>query len=180
MRLTPPPPPALSLLCHILHESLGYRLSVLHVPRFSGCGISALREPPVMLRTNMNDIATGIVLIYQTTEFPVTKSNRWAGPAYFSISIALNVLLTLAIVIRLILHARNVRTAMGGTGISGLCKAIVTMLVESCAIYAVSSLLVVGPAVAGSPIANVFMSVVPQTQVRVFFHDRDLWTSCLM
>ena len=56
------------------------------------------------------------------------------GAPYFAISATLNVILTLMIVIRLILHSRNVRNTIGpSAGAGGLYKAIVTMLVESCA-----------------------------------------------
>ena len=113
----------------------------------------------------------GIVFIYQTTV--LTNTVQWSAVPWFSISLSLNVLLTLMIVIRLILHTRNVRTAMGGTGIGGLCEAIVTMLVESCALYAVSSLLVIGPWGAQNPVTNAFFPILAQTQVRAS-HDCEL------
>ena len=72
------------------------------------------------------------------------------------------------IVIRLILHTRAIRTAMGGSGIGGLSKAIVTMLVESCALYAVSSVLVIGPWSATATFGNTFLDILPEIQVRVF------------
>ena len=87
------------------------------------------------------------------------------GLPYFSISIALNILLTFMIVIRLILHARNTRTAMGIAGIGGLCAAIVTMLIESCALSAVSSLLFVVPRGAGNHAADIFLPIFSQIQV---------------
>ena len=105
----------------------------------------------------------GIVLAYQDT-----KVLTWAPLPYLSISLSLNVLLTLMIVVRLILHARTVRTAMGISGIGGMCKAIVTMLVESCALYAVSSLLVIGPWAAENHAADFFLLILAQTQVRDF------------
>ena len=71
------------------------------------------------------------------------------------------------IVVRLIVQARNSRAALGTIGIGGLYKAAVAMLVESCAIFTVSSLLVIGPWGAGiSPIVNLFMPILYQTQVR--------------
>ena len=97
---------------------------------------------------------------------------------YFSISLSLNVLLTLMIVIRLVLHNRNIRAIMGApVGISGFHRTIITMLIESCALYAVSSLLVVGKST--SRIAYLFMPILSEVQVR-FFRDHDLWTGCLM
>ena len=116
------------------------------------------------------------MIVYQNA---VQLNNTWAGVPYYSVSVALNVLLTLMIVIRLILHTRNTRTALGVAGIGRLCKVIVTMLVESCAIYAVSSLLVIGPwAARENPIVNFFTFILPETQVHVY-HDPDIRKDCL-
>ena len=107
----------------------------------------------------------GIMLTYQSAEL---TSFEWAGIPYFSISLSLNITLTLMIVVRLTLHARGVRTAMGETGSGGLCKAIVTMFVESCAINAVTSVLVLGLIGAGSGALIIFISILSETQVRAF------------
>ena len=72
------------------------------------------------------------------------------------------------IVVRLILRARNTRAALGIGGIGGLCKAIATMLVESCALYAVSSLLYIGSLAANSTVSNFFSFILPQTQASAF------------
>ena len=107
----------------------------------------------------------GIMLTYQSAEL---TGFEWAGIPYFSISLSLNIILTLMIVVRLTLHARGVRTAMGETGSGGLCKAIVTMFVESCAINAVTSLLVLGLFGSGTVAADISLPILPQTQVRAF------------
>ena len=86
---------------------------------------------------------------------------------YISISLSLNILLTLMIVVRLILYGRNVRAATGSpVGISGLYKTIATMLIESSALFAVSSLLVIGATAVYSPITNTFSPILAVTQVR--------------
>ena len=72
------------------------------------------------------------------------------------------------IIIRITLHTRNTRSAMGITGVGGLCTAIITMLIESCALYAASVLLVIGSWAARSPIENFFESVLTPIQVRAF------------
>ena len=112
----------------------------------------------------------GIMLIYQTSQ---PRNSIWNvsvvnfGLPYFSISIALNILLTLMIVIRLILHGRNVRTAMGApAGLGGLYVAIVTMLIESSALYAISSLLFIVPWATGSRASDIFLPVLAEIQVR--------------
>jgi len=74
---------------------------------------------------------------------------------YILISLSLNILLTLMIIVRLILHSRNVRAATGSpVGISGLYKTIATMLIESSALFAVSSVLVIGVMAVDSPLTN--------------------------
>ena len=70
------------------------------------------------------------------------------------------------IVVRLILHTRSVPTATGKIRISGLYKAIIAMLIESCAIYAVNSLLFIGLQGAHNYAKNIFLSILPETQVR--------------
>jgi len=114
-------------------------------------------------------VAMGILFIYQTSQ---PDKSIWSSVAisfgipYFSISLSLNMILTLLIVTRLVLHNRNVRTAMGAPpGFGGLYKAIVTMLVESSALYAVSSLLFVAPWGAGSHVADIFLPILAETQV---------------
>ena len=122
----------------------------------------------------------GIMLIYQTSQ---PNNSLWGtvavnfGLPFFSISIALNILLTLMIVIRLVVHSRNIRAAMGvSTGIGGLYKAVVTMLVESCALYAVYSLLFIVPWAAGSHASDTFLPILAQTQVCSFPRPRSLGT----
>jgi len=100
---------------------------------------------------------------------------------YLAISVSLNILLTLMIVIRLILHGRQIRATIGSAfGISGLYKTVSTMLVESCALFAVSSLVVIGALAAyedswnpsifrpGSYTVDIFFPILAETQVRAF------------
>lgn len=55
------------------------------------------------------------------------------------------------------------------SGAVGMYRAVVTMLVESSALYAVNSLLFVGPWGAGSHVADIFLPILAETQVRAFF-----------
>lgn len=110
----------------------------------------------------------GITLTYEISQ----PSGSWGtvdinlGLAYFSISVSLNAILTLMIVTRLILHSRKVRNAMGTRArTTRLYKTIVTMLIESSALYAASFLLYIGPWGANSNIANIFFPILAETQV---------------
>ena len=105
------------------------------------------------------------------TFYPVGRvvASVWLGLPYFSILLSLYVLLALMIAARLVLHDRNVRTATESpAAITGFSKTITTMLIESSAILALSSLLVIGPLAAGHPIVGVFFPILTETQVRAF------------
>ena len=89
------------------------------------------------------------------------------GLPYFSVSVSLNIILTLMIVVRLVLHSKDIRATLGAPGgISGLYKALITMLIESSALYAVNSLLVIGLWTAGSSVAKTFFPILAEVQVR--------------
>lgn len=84
-----------------------------------------------------------------------------------SISVSLDVLLTLMIIARLVLLSREIRKAMNAPfRIGGLYKAVITILCESSAIYAVTFLLWIGAWAAGNPTQYFFFPILTQTQVR--------------
>ena len=100
--------------------------------------------------TNLIDIATGIVNIYYDTG---TRFNTATGgrinASYYSICLSLNILLTLMIVVHLIMHIRNLRraTGEGSNGLHTAATTVVTMLIESYALYAVALLLFIVPSI---------------------------------
>ena len=91
------------------------------------------------------------------------------GAAYLSVSFTVNILLTLMIIARLVLHSRNIRSATRAqTGAGGdVYKAIVTMFVESSALYAASLLPIICLWVVSSPVINTFLPAIAGIQVRV-------------
>ena len=103
------------------------------------------------------------------------------GVPYISTSVSLNVLLTLMIVIRLVLHGRSIRAApRSAVGISGLFKTVSTMFIESCALFTMTSLVVVGALAAtdthsnldiyysGGFVVDIFLPILAEIQVRAF------------
>jgi len=120
-----------------------------------------------MPKANTDNIAMGILTIcYTIIEEEALSSARSALP-YLAISLSLNIMLTIMIVVRLALLGQSVRTTTGSpAGISGLCKAVSTMLIESSALFAVSSLLVIAPMAARNVVTKTFYSILAQTQVR--------------
>ena len=121
--------------------------------------------------SNTATAATGIGFICQISQ-PATCTEASGasfqfGTPYYSISLALNVFLTLMIVVRLALHRRTIRRALGSPAtVGGLYKAVVNMLIESCALYAASYILFIGPWAAGSSISNIFFPILAEAQVR--------------
>jgi len=126
----------------------------------------------MILWTNDVGLAMGLILIISQAH---GLDSYWANILLhssipcISISVSLNVLLTLMIVIRLVLHSRNIRAATGSpAGINGVCKAVVTMLIESSALYAVNSLILIALWVADNDAAGAFIPILAETQVRTF------------
>ena len=143
-----------------------------HIPRLFGYVFDFFYERATMVWTNAINVAMGLLIV-------IAQAHGWRGIwsiilheisiPYFSISVSLNVLLTLMIVTRLILHGRNVRAATGSPGgISGLYKAVATMLIESSALYSMNSLLLVVLWAVQSPAAGAFLPIIAEVQVRDF------------
>jgi hypothetical protein len=121
--------------------------------------------------TNFTDVAMGIAYVYQGSATRV-GSDTWTnfGTSYFSIALSLTALLTLMIVTRLIVHRRDVRRAMGDLGgDGGLYTAIVTMLMESYALYAVAFLLYIVPWAIHNRVMSIFSDTLGAIQVRAVF-----------
>lgn len=135
-----------------------------------GVRAQIIRKPTVTLLANISSTGTGITILYANSQ-SVGESPLLLdfGIIYFSIALALNVLLTLMIVTRLILHNANIRQFKALKGASGLYKVIITILVESCVLYAISIALFLGPWAGGSSVQLAFFQILPEVQVRTVF-----------
>lgn len=92
------------------------------------------------------------------------------GISYFSISLSLDILLTLMIITRLVLHNMAIRVAPETpAGAIWTYKAIVTMLVESFALRAGSFLLFIGTWASGSGVEYLFFPILAATEVCTAF-----------
>jgi hypothetical protein len=124
-----------------------------------------LRKLTVMFSANIAGTVTGIL----DKEGPNWFVSAVEIP-YYSISLSLNVLLTLMIIARLALHSRNIRNAIGvSSGPGGLYTAIITMLVESSALNAIGYLLSIIPDALDSDITYIFSPLLGHMQVRSVF-----------
>ena len=121
----------------------------------------------------MSLTVTGIIFLWKNS---TPDGGTWTPSAVnfgypaFLTSLFLNVLLTLMIIVRLVLHNRNIKKAMGTQSTtSGLYKTIVTMFVESFALYTVIFLLFIGTWGAKSYFVYTFFPILVETQVRATF-----------
>ena len=129
--------------------------------------------------TNITDVALGITSIYYdsgTRYYTVTETN--ITTSYYSICLSLNILLTLMIVIRLIVHIRDIRNATeaseGPGGLHTAAAAVVMMLIESYALYAGVLLAYTIPLAVNSWVAILFAGLTGSVQVRVYSTIRDV------
>ena len=125
--------------------------------------------------TDTTDVALGMANIHYGSGMPgfhtVTGLN--IATSYYSVCLSLDILLTLMIVIRLIVHIRDIRSATGDSErYSGLHTAAATaimMLIESYALYAGVLLAYIIPLAVNSWVATLFSGAVGTVQVRVAF-----------
>lgn len=130
--------------------------------------------------TKVTDAAMGIAFVYRASQPDSSIWNPLAvsfGLPYFSISVSLNILLSLMIIIRLVLHNINIRNIMGApaktSGLYQAINAIVIMLVESSALYAVTSLLFIGPWSVRSYVGDIFLPILAEIQVGTIYPSPD-------
>lgn len=115
-------------------------------------------------------VGTGILFNYETSrpDTVLVGANKMVqfGAPYFSVAFALNIVLTVMITVRLTIHGRNIRNAMGdAAGTGGLYKATVAIIVESYALFAVVVLLFMGTWAAKSFVQYIFLQILAQMEV---------------
>ena len=124
--------------------------------------------------TDITDTAVGIMYVYESSQpdlvaTSITTMVPFDVP-FFSISFALNILVTILIVARLILKKKKIQNAMSGTvDIGGSYTAIIAIIVESYAICAIAVTLYLATWGARSPLQCVFLQIIAQMQVRTIF-----------
>ncbi|KAG6919945.1 hypothetical protein DXG01_013294 [Tephrocybe rancida] len=108
----------------------------------------------------------GVLFLVQVS---APSASLWASSTvnftlpYFSTSLALNIVSTFAIVARLLYFRYRITSSLGA-GYGSQYTTIAAMLVESAAIYSISSLLFLVPFIVNHPIQNVFLGVLSPAQ----------------
>ncbi|KAJ7430357.1 hypothetical protein B0H11DRAFT_2374447 [Mycena galericulata] len=121
--------------------------------------------PGLMFLGSIGSSITFIISIIQSEDtFWATRSIQ-LGIAYWSLSIALNIILTLAITTRIWLVRRRLRNALSlGAQNSGQYVSIVAMLIESAALYAVWSTVFLICYARNTPFQNILLPPLGQVQ----------------
>ena len=110
------------------------------------------------------------MFIYQTTRPENLSISLANGTPYLTVTFSLNMILTAMIVVRLIVHRRNARRAISiADSAGGLYTTIITIIIESYGISAISSLLYIGAWAANSFIQYVFLQILVQAEVCAVF-----------
>lgn len=113
----------------------------------------------------LGSVVTGILVTYHQAAEPLDNVIDFGIP-FFAISLSLNVLLTSMIVIRLVRHMKDIQGAIGPLfKPNRLYGIVITILVESCALYVVSFVLYIGPWGAGDGAQLIFFPILTQVQV---------------
>ncbi|KAJ6464366.1 hypothetical protein C8R45DRAFT_1023829 [Mycena sanguinolenta] len=116
----------------------------------------------------LSSIAIGVMILFQSSR---PNANLWTkttvnfGLPYYSLAAGLNVLITSMITTRLLLYRRSLRNTLGTEQAMSLpFTSIASILVESCVLYAVTSILFLVPYGLKSDVSNVFIPILIQVQ----------------
>jgi hypothetical protein len=135
-----------------------------------------------MVSPEITQPATGTVLVYNQISLPsrpIWRSSPISIGVPYPISVALDILLTVMIVARLVLLSRDIQKAMNAPfRLSALYKAVITVISKSSAIYAVTFLLFIGTWAADDPSEHFFFPLFAQAQVRTVLHFPDASQAC--
>lgn len=157
-----------SLLYYLRRELLDHGLPVPGIPYLAWYALWPSVSRQAHFQLKFIDIATGAIAVAQ-----IIRPDIILRPAilfdliYLPISLSLTIILTLMIITRLVLHSRKLQHATGSwASADGPYKAIVTILVESYALYAVTFIVSLGLEWAANPFQYTFFPIVAGTQVR--------------
>jgi hypothetical protein len=154
------------LLCYLCDEVLVY----CHPFRIVSRDFWYAYGLPTSFSSNVADTGTGIALVYYQATQPtctIWRSSTITIGVPYSISVSLDILITLMIITRLVLLGREIQQAMNAPfKFSGMYTAIVTVLSESSALYGVTFLLFITTWAVDNPVEYYFFPILAEVQVR--------------
>ncbi|KAJ7495956.1 hypothetical protein B0H11DRAFT_878155 [Mycena galericulata] len=142
--------------CFVIHQASGVS------------GIAAISLPMLM---SLSSLVLGCLWLKQVGTVSAspwdTSGVNYTTP-YFATSLALNILVTILIVVRLMLYRHRINQAMG-TNHGAQYTSLAAMIIESAAIYSIFSLLFLIPFVIGHPLSQLFIQALSPVQIMSAF-----------
>ncbi|KAH7916756.1 hypothetical protein BJ138DRAFT_7694 [Hygrophoropsis aurantiaca] len=124
--------------------------------------------PSIML---MGSITLGILWLIQISS-PSSSPSQAHGinytTPYFGLALAVNIVVTIMIVLRLLFHRHRISKALG-PGHGSHYTSVAAMIVESASLYSVFSLLFLIPFAVGNPVSNTFIQVLGEIDIIASF-----------
>ncbi|KAH7924810.1 hypothetical protein BV22DRAFT_1129493 [Leucogyrophana mollusca] len=122
--------------------------------------------PSLML---VGSITLGILWLTQISSPSSSPSQNAATGVnyttpYFALALAVNIVVTIMIVLRLLFHRHRITKALG-PGHGSHYTSIAAMIVESASLYSVFSLLFLIPFAVGSPVSNTFIQILGEVDI---------------
>ena len=119
-------------------------------------------------------VVMGLLFLIQVSAaspWSADSAINWTIP-FFSLSLSLNIILTAAIVIRLLVHRQKISSTMGPS-YGRHYTSVASMIVESASIFSVFSLLFLVPFALNHPLNLIFfqaLSIVQVSKITLLFH----------
>jgi len=131
---------------------------------FKGCSVAMWIVMFIPCLLFLGSFVVGILFLLQlSAASPFVNTNlNWTIP-YFSISLAINIFVTIAIVSRLLLFRRRIASVLGPSHGSQY-TSVAAMIIESAALFSVFSILFLVPFGLNNPIASIFLQTMGQVQ----------------
>lgn len=152
--------------CYIIYSARRWVIVVPFLMWLGSIGMSPFSSFPYRWPDRKWTLALGILLLYETSR---PNSDIFlhinTGLSYFALSTATNVLLTIMISGRLLMQIRHLSEMVGAVSARGLYTSAATMLIESCALYAIVSLIFMGLYGAGTHASEVVLPTLAQVRV---------------
>ena len=130
--------------------------------------------------TNISSIALGVVWIFQSSRRSLYSSVAIDfGTAYYMSSLGVNILVTILITTRLVLHRREIVDILPPEH-AACYLSMTSIIIESAALYSVTALVFIISYALDNPINQIFLSLASACQVCASIYDSWAWHLAFM
>ncbi|KAK7059077.1 hypothetical protein VNI00_001701 [Paramarasmius palmivorus] len=158
------------MLANVIMVLITWFCDIINVWRclviYKGCRVPAWLVNLIPILLYFASVAFGILFLKQVgtvSQSPWDSSGINFTIPYYTMSLALNILVTILIVLRLLVYRHRITQAMG-SGHGSHYTSLVAMVVESAAIYSSFALCFLVPFSVNSPVAQLFLQALSPIQ----------------